>query len=485
MLGKKMFGKVGLRQVLPYVLVVLILVVGVGSATLKLTDNRIVYNESPLVQIGFNATSGVLEFSGNVSFDRIEHYGETASYIVFKEGDMVFCKNGTNGLIEYSSSNATAVIQYAIDNLDTNGGKIFIKAGGYEVTGLSLSGKDYIILEGEGYSTYIYLSPTGTVSTLLNIPDYSNFCKISNIRFSANGRSQYIIYSYGKHTILEISGCYFDNIGGQIGLAICRGRDLYFHDNYIYANNANKNNDAAAIYTDYAIITNNIFYQTAGSGDLLTAAQVKHMIVSDNVFHTTTTTNSGVFLETNLGNIHDVNINHNTFDNCNCVIRGQTGQSYVGERISIVGNTFENGGNIDVRILSATSGDIGKLNSITIGNNRLDNGDILIQGIKNITVHDNILENGNITITSPNENILFKNNIGFVTENSGSATITSGSTSVTVSHGLAGTPDVVTVTPSGNLTVWVDSLTSSSFTIHCYPAPSSDTTVYWVAEYKP
>ena len=70
--------------------------------------------------------------------------------------------------------------------------------------------------------------------------------------------------------------------------------------------------------------------------------------------------------------------------------------------------------------------------------------------------------------------------------NSGTATIPAGSTSVTVNHGLAGTPTIVTVTPSADIgDVWVDSVTSTSFTIHCETAPSSDVTVYWYAEYKP
>jgi len=81
---------------------------------------------------------------------------------------------------------------------------------------------------------------------------------------------------------------------------------------------------------------------------------------------------------------------------------------------------------------------------------------------------------------------IVKHNSGFVTENSGTATIFSGTTSVHVSHGLADIPTLVIVTPSADIgDVWVDTLTSTEFTIHCSSAPSSDTTVYWYAEYKP
>jgi len=101
---------------------------------------------------------------------------------------------------------------------------------------------------------------------------------------------------------------------------------------------------------------------------------------------------------------------------------------------------------------------------------------------------------GSINTTQPypfrniggtNIKAIFKHG-SYITVNSGTATISAGSTSVTVNHGLAGTPTIVTVTPSEDIgDVWVDSVTSTSFTIHCEAAPSSDVIVYWYAEYKP
>jgi hypothetical protein len=71
----------------------------------------------------------------------------------------------------------------------------------------------------------------------------------------------------------------------------------------------------------------------------------------------------------------------------------------------------------------------------------------------------------------------------FLSENSGAATIPAGQTSATVSHGLAVAPSRVLVTPAGNLGgVWVENITSTSFTIRCSTAPSANTEVYWYAE---
>jgi hypothetical protein len=81
---------------------------------------------------------------------------------------------------------------------------------------------------------------------------------------------------------------------------------------------------------------------------------------------------------------------------------------------------------------------------------------------------------------------MFEDNINYVTKNSGTATIPTSQTSVTVNHGLAGTPTVITVTPRGNIgAVWVSARNSTSFTITCGTAPSSDTIADWYAEYKP
>jgi len=80
-------------------------------------------------------------------------------------------------------------------------------------------------------------------------------------------------------------------------------------------------------------------------------------------------------------------------------------------------------------------------------------------------------------------NVILKRNKGYPTEASGSATIPANSTSVTVNHGLALAPSKVLVTPAGNLgAVWVENITSTSFTIRCSTAPAAVTTVYWYAE---
>jgi hypothetical protein len=75
-----------------------------------------------------------------------------------------------------------------------------------------------------------------------------------------------------------------------------------------------------------------------------------------------------------------------------------------------------------------------------------------------------------------------KRNRGYVTENTGVATIAAGSTRTTVSHGLAKAPTKVLVTPYANIRVWVENITGTSFDIVTDTAPATNVQVAWYAE---
>jgi hypothetical protein len=69
-------------------------------------------------------------------------------------------------------------------------------------------------------------------------------------------------------------------------------------------------------------------------------------------------------------------------------------------------------------------------------------------------------------------------NVGYITENSGLATVLNTATSIVVNHGLATTPTRVLITPIENPTNpvsfwWVDTLTATQFTIHVNADPGA------------
>src|SRR3990167_4263956 len=81
-------------------------------------------------------------------------------------------------------------------------------------------------------------------------------------------------------------------------------------------------------------------------------------------------------------------------------------------------------------------------------------------------------------------NFIARNNIGFVTENSGTGTIASGATTVVITHGLSVIPtaDDITVIPTngmGNASkFWITTLTSTQFTINVDVDPGADTATF-------
>jgi len=89
---------------------------------------------------------------------------EVASYIIFREGELTKAKNGQTGLIDFSGTDASTVIQSAINAL-TSGGKIFIKAGTYLITSEILLPSN-LNIEGEGRSLYSATTVGGTILEL-------------------------------------------------------------------------------------------------------------------------------------------------------------------------------------------------------------------------------------------------------------------------------------------------------------------------------
>jgi hypothetical protein len=124
-------------------------------------------------------------------------------------------------------------------------------------------------------------------------------------------------------------------------------------------------------------------------------------------------------------------------------------------------------------------------NNVIFGGTETDTG-ILIDSIASDTyIEGNDLSDAalNTKISNAGVNTIMRRNRGYVTENSGTATIPSGQTSVTVAHGLAATPTKVIVTPRGNIgAVWVSARNATSITISCSTAPTADTIVDWYAE---
>jgi len=97
-------------------------------------------------------------------FARLTPLRLPASYIIFQEDDLIKALNCQKGFVEFSSKDASSVIQSAINSLPTEGGTIFIKAGTYEISS-TIKLKNNVMLIGEGWSVCLKLAdnrPSGT-----------------------------------------------------------------------------------------------------------------------------------------------------------------------------------------------------------------------------------------------------------------------------------------------------------------------------------
>ncbi|RLG58278.1 MAG: hypothetical protein DRN95_04560 [Candidatus Hydrothermarchaeota archaeon] len=143
---------------------------------------------------------------------------------------------------------------------------------------------------------------------------------------------------------------------------------------------------------------------------------------------------------------------------------GGTGAGlYSAKRHSVEMNTIRNSGNYGINLTEYAV-------NIICRNNDVYNGG----GVANIR-----------DVGGPN---IIQFNRGFTTENSGTAIISAGSTSVIVNHGLDREPTSadITVTPITDLAgasyYWFDLVNATSFTIHVDASPTSDVAFAWRAE---
>lgn len=94
--------------------------------------------------------------------------GTAGSYIVFTDygdGNKIKALNGMTGQLDYSGTDAAAVIQNAINALSTTGGIVILKEGTYNIaTSLTWKNDSNIMIQGSGSDTTIlnYTGPGGT-----------------------------------------------------------------------------------------------------------------------------------------------------------------------------------------------------------------------------------------------------------------------------------------------------------------------------------
>jgi hypothetical protein len=456
-----------------------------------------------------------------------------ASYIVYTDGSKYYAKNGSTGMIEYSDTDATKVIQYTVNNAPS-GGLVLIKAGTYSITDTIIINKSLRLL-GEGFGTVLKVtdnlngSPYG--KEMIAVVDterveiaYMSFVGIGTADTNPEAIHLFLT-KYGN-----VHHNYFYNLGGAYGgIDISNSPMSIASDNIIdtvkfgialsgtwneydiVVRNNIIMNAMRGLHCEFpwrSVIEGNMIINFSDRGIHLDGSynNVGRIIISDNVLYSEKSA-TGIYLSAGIsvyGYAKNILIANNFISTA-----GYEGIHIDAnnENIRIVANTFIGLPNsVNAINISSVSNNIevldnlfngypysvtinGNVNNIIVRNNRINTIEGVFVSASGV-VNGLIVEGNKFEAQYPYHilgsvsNAVVKRNIGYATENTGVATIPAGSTRVTVSHGLASTPTKFLITPLGQPPgkLWVENITSTSFDIVTDTAPASDLNVSWYAE---
>lgn len=108
----------------------------------------------------------VVNVPGLAKSETVFEFGgvEGASYVIFKEGSIYYARNGKTGVIDYSGTDASKIIQNAIDATTT--GLIYVKAEIYRLS-RNITIHDRITFKGDGQDSTVLQRSTDNVAVVL------------------------------------------------------------------------------------------------------------------------------------------------------------------------------------------------------------------------------------------------------------------------------------------------------------------------------
>jgi len=433
--------------------------------------------------------------------DVLAYPEQIASYIIFGRDtdgdgvyDIVYAKNCTSGQIEFSGTDAAVVIQQAIDALPTIGGTILIKSGIYYCND-DISLKSGVRLVGESiprwisatvyYGTRLHFATEKRIKIYGSESEPLRGIEIAYLYLSQDDKSSFAINGHYFHGLylhdLVISG--FDR-GISLATGISGTTDdwssVYIHRVRLVDNNNN-------MFLRRGSWIHIVGLSAGGGGQYVRLVDCREVWIERSQF----ACGSYLYFEAIDRTSFNIVVSKNHFE--------QMG-SYLPIRFIGNGNSFYH-----IRINDNDFYDLDagvfciSLDNVT---------DCLIEhnyltGTANIEIASScsevkIVRNyfGQAAITDNGVNTKYKDNIGYVTENSGTASgLADGSYIV---HGLAGTPTTVTLTclnstyDGENVLVYWDKVNTNSthIAINIYWANGTAITdpviaVSWNAKYQP
>ena len=411
---------------------------------------------------------------------------EQCSYLVYPEGSIYYAKNqqpGANrGKNQFSGTVASTVIQSGLDGLTAG-----------------RAAKEKVCLRG-----------SFTITAAITIPSFT-ILVIDGSLTAGNSLNARVISMDNINDVEIMGGRIIGNSANQAsgpGIKCQTCNRVHIHDVYLDDIKEQPINIAG----DYNIVRHNIITNSFGDGISVTG---NNIVVQGN----TIGRNREVGISVGSGS-NNVVITGNTIDNEALVTDGHGINVLGATYTTIVGNIVRRPGTgADGIVIQKVPGGANPLGCTIVGNTITDGAGAgqdavsLLGGVLECIVSNNEIRNWALGVTeatfeaaSPNFNRITGNifvsvttpvtkvgadtiiqaNTGYVTENWGATSVADGGT---ISHGLAGTPDTVTVTCSiASQMCSVTALAATTFTVAIKTdtgAAGTTQTIYWYAVFIP
>lgn len=296
-----------------------------------------------------------------------------------------------------------------------------------------------------------------------------------------------VFQDYGLQIAVDYGGYYtsdvvvdscrfYDTTGYGINLA-AQCRSIRITNNYFKTIALN----AIAVYggAQDVVVTGNQVYDSLHSG--IAVSPSHRVVISNNIV--TGTVGEGIYIEESG---IEIEYNESHGDLINLTNADKVGYDIIVSDNILYANTY------GIQTRTAGGGSSIRCHDLIIHHNRCYNNEY---GCKIDNCDDSIIDHnifdGNTTIDfvlgANVSGLLIRDNIGYITENSGTSTLVSGTTSIAVNHGLDVTPVIgdIIVTPIeawGNMTqFYIGNYTSTQFTIYANINPGQDVDFAWKA----
>jgi hypothetical protein len=159
--------------------------------------------------IGTIITDSYITVTGDVNATRFFANGSqlstsfgTPAYTIYQTGGTVYARNGTTGLVDYSGTNASSVIQNVLNALSSTTGMVFIKRGTYALdtslnipqSAISIYGEDIgsTTLQATTSMNSVITKSTGTIN--IELRDFTVDCNsnaVNGINFTQSPEGSY------------------------------------------------------------------------------------------------------------------------------------------------------------------------------------------------------------------------------------------------------------------------------------------------------